>query len=229
MAPEMTGPLNVAVADITAARTVNRSDALSGNAPLLGALLGERLNRRGWQFKVSGTNVLAHRPEWPAQLRVLAREAEGDGPAILGLSVELVSMPLRGERFRDVFNNDRELLLREYGSFTLRQMSFDGAWLKPVSGQTFINGVTDGVSRKARMVVFDRKEDDSPSLVTRFAADSNRFIDCGSEFARMLQRLYQRTVLSVAAEDAGLPDLVRPSLAAMLIPAEADSAYPWRP
>jgi len=184
------------------------------NASLLAIVLGERLARRGWTFREGETCVTAHRPEWPAQLCVLARKAEDDAPAMLGLAIEFGSMPLGGERFRDVFNGDREEILRGYGRFQLRQLTHDGGWLGPVSDRAFMHGMTDGVSRRAKLAVFDRlTPGESGSLAEQFAADSNRMVETGAEVARDLQRLYQRTVLSKVVEGVSLPDLVSPSLA----------------
>jgi hypothetical protein len=200
------------------------------NASLLAMVLGDRLARRGWQVRESGSSVTAHRPDWPTQLSVLAREAEADGPAMLGLAVELGSMPLRGERFRDIFNSDREELLRSYGRFSVLQLAYDGSWLRPQSDRSFMNGMTDGISRKAQLAVFDRTAAEGEgSLADRFAADSNRMVETGSEIASLLQRLYQRTVLSKPLGDAHLPEILRPSFATLAPTADADTdSYPWR-
>lgn len=204
--------------------------ATFSNASILAMVLRERLARRGWQFKESGTRVTAHRPEWPTQLCVLVREAEVDAPAMMGLAIEFGSMPLRGERFRDVFNVDREELLRGYGRFNVLQLTHAGSWLRPASDRSFMHGMTDGISRKTQLAVFDRTAEDSPgSLAEQFAEDSNRIVETGAEIAGLLQRLYQRTVLSQPVEDVHLPDLVRPSLVALVSIADADTtSYPWR-
>ena len=200
------------------------------NASILAMVLGDRVARRGWQFKEAGSSVAAHRPEWPAQLCVLVREAEEDAAAMLGLAIEFGSMPLRGERFRDVFNSEREELLRGYGRFNVLQLTHDGSWMRPAGDRSFMHGMTDGISRKTRLAVFDRTTADEPnSLAEHFAEDSNRLVETGNEIASLLQRLYQRTVLSRPADDAHLPDLVRPSLATLAPTADADtSSYPWR-
>ncbi|GAC1333116.1 MAG: hypothetical protein NVSMB17_13130 [Candidatus Dormibacteria bacterium] len=183
------------------------------NASLLAIVLGDRVARRGWAFKEAGSCVTAHRPEWPTQLFVLVREAEDDAPPMLGLAIEFGAMPLLGERFRDVFNGDREEILRGYGRFQLLQLTHEGAWLRPTSDHAFMHGMANGISRKARLAVFDRTLPGEPgSLAEHFARDSNRMVETGAEVARELQRLYQRTVLSKAVEGVGLPDLVRPSL-----------------
>lgn len=199
------------------------------NASLLGLALGDRVARRGWTFRVAGSSVTAHRPEWPTQLCVLVREAEEDTAAMLGVAIDFASMPLRGERFRDVFNNEREALLRGYGPFTLLQQTSAGTWLRAVSGQAFLHGMTAGVSRKAQLAIFDRVAAAAGSLADLFAEDSNRLVETGSHLASELQRLYQRTVLSRPAADSGLPDVVRPSTAMLPPTTDADTdSYPWR-
>ena len=200
------------------------------NASILVMVLGDRLARRGWQFKESGSGVTAHRPEWPTQLCVLVREAEVDAPAMMGLAIDFGSMPLRGERFRDIFNSEREELLRGYGRFNVLQLTHDGAWLRPQGDRSFMHGMTDGISRKTSLAIFDRTSPDAPgSLAEQFAEDSNRIVETGSEMAGELQRLYQRTVLSRPVEDIHLPDLVRPSIATLQPTADAESgSYPWR-
>ena len=200
------------------------------NASLLVMVLGDRLARRGWQFREAGASVTAHRPEWPTQLCVLVREAEVGTSAMMGLAIDFGSMPLRGERFRDIFNSDREELLRGYGRFNLLQLTHDGTWLKPASDRSFLHGMTDGISRKTQLAVLDRAVADQPqSLAERLAEDSNRIVETGSEIAGLLQRLYQRTVLSRPVEDVDLPDVLRPSLVTLAPTADAASdSYPWR-
>jgi hypothetical protein len=190
--------------------------------------VGERMARRGWQFVDLGTSVRAHRPDWPTQLTVLLSEAREDSPAIFGLAIDLSTMPLRGERFRDIFDSEREQLLRGYGNFHLIQLTGDDTWLKPISERAFLHGISDGMSRKTRLAVFDRTNDAAESLEDRFAADSNRLVESGGEIASLLQRIYQRTVLSAPVAEANLPDLVRPSLALLPKASEAEPSYPWR-
>ena len=195
---------------------------------LLAAALRERMARRGWTFRESASSITAHRPDWPAQLCVLVREAEQATPAMLGLAIELSNMPLRGERFRDIFNIDREEILRTYGNFRLLQQCGDGAWLNPVGHRSFMQGMVDGISRATHLAVLDRLGDAAPGLATTFATDANRFIETASPIASLLQRLYQRTVLSAAVAGADLPDVVRPSLAISRLITDSDSPYPWR-
>jgi hypothetical protein len=208
--------------------TLTLVDASLNNASLLAMVLAERLARRGWHFRVAGSSVMANRPEWPTQLSVLVRETEEDARAMFGLAIELGTMPLRGERFRDIFNSDREELLRGHGDFKLLQLTGDDTWLKPVSGRAFLYGMTDGLSRKTHLAVFDRVDDEGDSLAERFAADSNRLVETGGAIASLLQRLYQRTVLSAAAAEVDLPGLVRPSIALLPLTAGAEPSYPWR-
>lgn len=190
--------------------------------------VGERMARRGWQIADLATGVWAHRPGWPSQLTVLLRQARGDSPAMFGLAVDLSTMPLRGERFRDIFNSEREEVLRGYGNFHLLQLTGEDTWLEPISDRAFLHGISDGFSRKTLLAVFDRGNDQSASLEERFAADSNRLVESGGEIASVLQRIYQWTVLSAPVTDANLPDLVRPSLAVLPLTGDAEPPYPWR-
>lgn len=197
-------------------------------SPTLLVAVNARISRRGWQFRACGAGVIAHRPEWPAQLSVRAREAEKGSPALLGLAIDLGTMPLRGERFRDIFNSEREVLLRGYGDFRVQQLSVAGAWMKPLSGRSFLNGISDGLSRQARLAVLDRGGEQEGSVTDRLAAHSNRMIETGAEIAALLQRIYQRTVLSSPVAEADLPDLVHPSLPLLPVTSDAEPSYPWR-
>ena len=192
--------------------------------------LRNRMAHRGWTFREAGASVTARRPEWPMQLCVLVRVAGDQTPAMLGLAVDFGRMPLRGERFRDIFNSDREELLRSYGNFRLLQQGGDGGWLKPLSHRSFLHGMVDGISRKTYLAVFDRNSDDSADLAESFATDANRFVETAAPIASLLQRMYQRTVLSAPPADIDLPQMVRPSVAMVpLAPDPSDAPYPWRP
>ncbi|MFN2465962.1 MAG: hypothetical protein ABR598_06825 [Candidatus Dormibacteria bacterium] len=190
--------------------------------------IAERVARRGWSFTASASSVLASRPEWPTQLNVLTREARDDAPMIFGLAIDLSTMPLHGERFRDIFNSEREELLRGLGNFRLLQLTADDTWLQPLSGRAFLHGMTNGLSRKTRLAVFDRSEEGGADLPERFAEDSNRLVETGGEIATLLQRLYQRTVLSSPSAGVQLPEVVRPSLGMLPMTSDGEGSYPWR-
>jgi hypothetical protein len=192
------------------------------------AAVTARVSRRGWQFRQSGAGIIVQRPEWPTQLTVRARESDEGSPSLLGLAIDLGTMPLHGERFRDIFNSEREGLLSGYGNFRVQQLTGEGAWMRPLSGRSFLHGMSDGISRKARLAVLDRSEDSDGSIVERFAADSNRLTETGAEIAAVLQRIYQRTVLTSPVAEADLPDLVRPSLVMLPVASDAQPSYPWR-
>lgn len=212
---------------VTIAATLPTDTAAQAGSPLLVAVTA-RVSRRGWQFREAGAGIIAHRPEWPAQLSVRARHADKGSTALLGLAIDMGTMPLRGERFRDIFNSEREALLRGYGDFRVEQLTADGTWMKPLSGRPFLNGMSDGLSRKARLAVLDRGEELRGSVIEGFIADSNRLIETGAEIAALLQRIYQRTVLAAPAVEADLPDLVHPSLAMLPLTSDAEPSYPWR-
>jgi hypothetical protein len=186
------------------------------------------VSRRGWQFRQSGEGVIAQRPEWPTQLTVRAREGDKSSPSLMGLAIDLGTMPLHGERFRDIFNSEREALLGGYGNFRVQQLTGEGTWMKPLGGRSFLHGISDGLSRKARLAVLDRSEEPAASVAERFAADSNRLIETGGEIAALLQRVYQRTVLTLPVAEADLPCLVRPSQAMLPLISDAEPSYPWR-
>jgi hypothetical protein len=213
---------------VTNTTTLSTPDSPFSNASVLAMVLADRLARRGWHLRESGNSVMASRPEWPTQLTVLVREAEDDAPAMFGLAIDLSTMPLRGERFRDVFNSEREEILRGHGNFRLLQLTGDDTWLKPVSGRAFLHGMTDGISRRTRMAVFERNDNEMGSLADRFAEDSNRLVETGAEIAGLLQRLYQRTVLSAPPLEAELPEVVRPSLGMLPLTSDGEPSYPWR-
>ncbi|MDQ6747016.1 MAG: hypothetical protein M3010_02760 [Candidatus Dormibacteraeota bacterium] len=198
------------------------------NASLLVMVLEERLAHRGWRLRESGAGARAGRPEWPSQLTVLVREAESDVAAMFGLAIDLSTMPLRGERFRDVFNSDREEILRGHGTFKLLQLTGEDTWLDPVSSRAFLHGMTNGLSRKTRLAILDRGDKEGTSLADRFAADSNLLVETGGEIATLLQRLYQRTVLSRPAAEVQLPEVLRPSMGLLQVAGSAEPSYPWR-
>lgn len=213
---------------MTSYRTPQTSTDRDTDTAPLAAALGDRVGHRGWTFRESGSSVTAHRPDWPAQLSVVVHGTEGLTPAMLGLAIEFNTMPLRGERFRDIFNSEREEILRAYGNFRVLQQSGDGGWLNPVGHRAFLQGVVEGIGRATRLAVLDRLNDDAANMVAAFAADSNRFIETASPIASLLQRLYQRTVLGAPVAVLALPDLVMPSIPMAPLSTDSDSPYPWR-
>ncbi len=191
--------------------------------------LRQLLSRRGWAAATTGTWLTAHKHLWPAQLNVVIDPGESGGPATLGLLMDFRSMPLQGVRFRDIFNSERETVLRSMGSFTVRQMLGDTVWTDSVNDKVFLRGVSGGVSRTAEMVLFDccpkeREED----ILERFNVESNRLLETGSEIAILLQRTYNGTVLRSGQPVSTLPDMVAPAVGAVAPTMVGDGFYPWR-
>jgi hypothetical protein len=192
----------------------------------------DNLSQRGWTFIQEPGRVIARKHDWPAQLHVLIDFGAHDD-ATMALVVDMGTMPLGGERFRDMLNDDREMSLRGFGSFRVRQLLVSGAWAADVSDSAFLHGATTGISRAARLVFFDRHPVEcGRALADRFIAESNRFVETGNQLGAMLQRVYQRTVLGAPTPLAALPRLapatsLAPSMS--LAPAAAgDETYPWR-
>ena len=149
----------------------------------------------------------------------------------MGLVVDMRSMPLRGERFRDVFNSEREQLMRGMGSFRVRQRRGESEWTEGISDGAFLRGVDGGISRQDDVVLFDRCPDvDSEGLALRFGVESTRLVETGNEIASVLQRIYNRTVLRGDLPIADLPDQVVPAATAVApTPAVVgEPSYPWR-
>lgn len=186
----------------------------------------ERLSRRGWTFAAADSRVVARKHEWPAQLHVVIDFAP-DAEMALALVIDMGAMPLGGERFRDIFNNDREQSLRGFGNFTVRQVLMGGGWSPEIKDNAFLHGANTGISRSARLVCLDRgAEERGQALAERFITESNRFVETGYALAATLQRVYQRTVLSTPSTPFDLPGMVA---ATTLAPAEIlQNTYPWR-
>lgn len=210
----------VVVPDVEADRT-NAAGSLIDN-----------LSQRGWSFIQEPGRVIARKHDWPAQLSVLI-DFGTHGEAALALVVDMGTMPLGGERFRDMFNEDREQSLRGFGSFRVRQLLVNGGWAADVGANAFLHGATTGISRAARLVFFDRHPvERGRALADRFIAESNRFVETGNQLGAILQRVYQRTVLGAPTPLKALPRVV-PTLSAAPVMSSAragivDETYPWR-
>ena len=170
--------------------------------------------------------MVARKHEWPAQLHV-AIDFAPDAEMALALVIDMGAMPLGGERFRDIFNSDREQSLRGFGNFTVRQVLLEGGWSPDINDSAFLHGANTGISRSARLVFLDRGATErGQALAERFIAESNRFVETGYALAATLQRVYQRTVLSAPRQSLRAPGMVA---ATTLAPAEIlQNTYPWR-
>lgn len=190
--------------------------------------LQQQLSRRGWAVASIGSVLTAHKHDWPAQLKVVVDPGDGDSPAMIGLLLDFRSMPLQGERFRDIFNSELDTVLRSMGSFVARQMRGDAGWSSGVSDQVFLGGVNRGVSRSADMVLFDRCPNErGEDILERFNLESNRLLEAGGEIAILLQRTYNRTVLRSDRPVSTLPDVVAPALAPTAPAVVGEGSYPW--
>jgi hypothetical protein len=186
----------------------------------------DQLSPRGWTFAQEPGRVIARKHEWPAQLHALV-DFGIYGDAALALVIDMGTMPLGGERFRDTLNNDREQSLRGFGGFWVRQLLIGGGWAADLSYNAFLHGATTGISRNALLVFFDRRPAErGRALVERFVAESNHFVETGNHLGAILQRVYQRTVLGTPTASVALPGLV-PAMSAAPI-GLADDNYPWR-
>ncbi|MDP9326471.1 MAG: hypothetical protein M3O87_08060 [Candidatus Dormibacteraeota bacterium] len=190
--------------------------------------LYQLLSRRGWAASETGTSVTAHKHDWPAQLRLLVDPGSATERSILGLTLDFRSMPLGGERFRDIFNMEKEEILRGMGSFRVREMRGNG-WTDGVSDRIFLHGIEGGINRATDVVLFDRSLAESgAAILDAFGVESGRLLETGGQVAKLLQRTYNRTVLRNDAPMAGLPDMVSASIQAPSPTVLGEPSYPWR-
>jgi hypothetical protein len=199
-----------------------------GSMPTVEQMLGLleiALTRRGWRFRQADGAIRGRLPEWPAQIEAMVDPGNGSRPPAIGICIDFGSMPLRGERFRDVLNADREIFFRAYGPFVLRQVRGDATWAPDVPRDAFVVGFGPlaGISRQTALAIFDRApKETGDALVERFVAEASRFAEVGNTMAMVLQRLYQRTVLDFNPKRfSHLPETIG-------TPVLQESAYPWR-
>jgi hypothetical protein len=186
--------------------------------------LRDALAPRGWRFKVLKGTIRARLQDWPAQVEVLIDPGSDGLPSRLGVLLDFRSMPLGGERLRDIFNADREGILGRYGSFFLRQVRSDGAWAGEVTHGAFLQGFgsASGISRQTQIALFDRSlKLRGDELIDNFIEDIARFAEAGNQVAATLQRVYQRTVLTGHTLQIELPGDTPP-------PDAGEPSYPWR-
>jgi hypothetical protein len=206
----------------------------------LAAEVQQRVAPRGWTVRVAEGSIRARHGAWPPQMEVMVAPAAAEGRAGYGLIIDFRSMPFGGERFKDIFNADREQLLHLIGGFRVHQRKGDGSWLPVVSGSAFLGGfgISAGIARQTVACIFERSvSDQGRALVERFLTEVIRIEEAGSEIASTLQRVYQRTVLASTAaigalyadaeepgEEDGAPDAEPPKPP----PAPPEPTYPWR-
>jgi hypothetical protein len=73
--------------------------------------LSIELSRRGWNLETEYGRIKASKPGWPVQTYVLIHFGDPDSASVMALVIDMSAMPLAGERFRDVFNADKDELL----------------------------------------------------------------------------------------------------------------------
>jgi len=189
--------------------------------------LGVRLGARGWEFGLRGDTITARRPDWPAQLEVRL-DLSPDEALSLTLTIDFRTMPLHGERFREIFNNEREELLETMGTFTVRQLLEDGTWDRDLSDRAFMHGVV-GIKRQTQVAFFQRNLNASgDSLNDLAAAAVNRLTEAGNQVAGILQRVYQRTVLGANAAADLVPVVLGSGQSAPVAMEAVAGDYPWR-
>lgn len=201
-------------------------------------MVRERLGVRGWTARQAEGSIRARHAAWPPQMEVLVDPGAAGERARYALILDFRSMPFTGERFKDVFNHDREELLGLFGPFRVRQRRADGQWLAPVSGNSFLGGFgpTGGLARQTVVALFERTVDEAgDALVARFLGEAARLEEVCSGFASTLQRVYQRTVLASTEAIGPLYSDAEPEAVAAepgaSSPARSPSpepTYPWR-
>lgn len=189
--------------------------------------LAAQLETKGWEFMLRGDTVSARRRDWPAQLEVRL-DLSAEQATSLALSIDLRTMPLRGERFREILNDSREDILEPLGSFTVRQLLDDGTWERDISHGAFLHGM-HGLSRHADLVLFERPVAESDQdLGVRYANAIHRLSEVGNQIGVVLQRLYQRTVLTAIGMTEVVPHVMRSAQCAPFAVESAAGDYPWR-
>ena len=198
--------------------------------------LNQSLEARGWNFKVAQGAVRGRVQDWPAQLEVVIHPGGESQQPLMGLLIDFTSMPLHGERFLDVFQVEREPVLRPLPAFQVRQVMADGSWGPVIDGRGFVSGFGPqaAISRKASLVIFDCSGDErGQTLIQLFQEESRRILEAGDGAAAILNRLYQRTVLERKTPMPGLPEELSGAGAPVtarrtLDEQDKEGKYPWR-
>jgi hypothetical protein len=165
------------------------------------------LSRRGWTVTSFGPGLAAHKRDWPAAVRLLADPGDDGAPSMMGVMLDFRWLPLRGERFRDIFNSERVAVLRGMGEFRVRQLRQDSNWNQGISRRTFLGGAGQGIGRNAEVVLFDRcPRSRGQALVERLALDLMSLIEIGNGIGNLLQRTYPWSVLNREEPVPGLPE-----------------------
>src|SRR5258708_15315316 len=150
------------------------------------------LRARGWSVETEFGRIQAQKEGWPVQLHALAQFGDEDSASVLALVIDMSSMPMGGDRFRDVFNADRDDLLRGLGHFRVRQLLKNGEWAAQMGERAFFGGANAGIRLTARLVMFDLCPSETGfELGNRFLAETTRIVACGNLVGATLARIYQ--------------------------------------
>jgi hypothetical protein len=154
------------------------------------------LRHRGWKVESEGDRLKAGRPGWPVQVYVLVHFGDQESASVMALVIDLSAMPLAGERFRDVFNADRQELLRGMRQFRVRQLLMNGAWAPEMDDRAFLIGLNPGIRLTTRLVILDAcPAEAGAALAIRFISESARFVETGNLISETLGRVYLPGVL----------------------------------
>lgn len=189
--------------------------------------LAQDLRARGWSVQTDFGRIRAQKEGWPVQLHAVGQFGDDDNASVLALVIDMSSMPMGGDRFRDVFNADRDDLLRGLGHFRVRQLLKSGEWAAEMGERAFFGGSNAGIRLTARLVMFDLcPQEQGFELGSRFLAESGRMVACGNLIGSTLARIYQARVLGAPVQPLELPAVVPK----MLVPLNQviEPSYPWR-
>src|SRR5258708_40036678 len=189
--------------------------------------LAQDLRARAWNVEVDIGRVRAQKEDWPVQLHTVVQFGDQESPSVLALAIDMSSMPMAGDRFRDVFNADRDDLLRGLGHFRVRQLLKNGEWASQMGERAFFGGANAGIRLTARLVMFDLCPSETGfELGNRFLAETTRIVACGNLVGATLARVYQARVLRAPAQPLEPPAVVPKVLAP--IRQVIEPSYPWR-
>jgi hypothetical protein len=175
--------------------------------------LGSELGRRGWNIESDGGQIRAGKPGWPVQVYVLIHFGDEESASVMALVIDMSALPMAGERFRDVFNADKEELLRGFGRFRARQLLKSGAWAPEMGDRAFLTGLNPGIRLTTRLLMLDlRPAECGSALGIRFIAESGRFVATGDVIGAALARIYLPAVLGAGVPALELPAMVPPSM-----------------
>ena len=182
---------------------------------------------RGWNAESEYGQVKAGKPNWPVQVYVLVHFGDEANASVMALVVDLSAMPLAGERFRDVFNADKDDLLRGFGRFRVRQLLKNGSWAPEKGDRAFLGGLSAGIRPTTRLMMLDITPLESgDALALRFIAESGRFVETGNLIGEMLGRIYLPGVLGAAIQPLDLPAMVPVGMPA--VNHEPEPSHRWR-